>query len=81
MAAAGWLFFCSGLGMDPLSVFCSGLAALLGVKLGTGFLIVNAVVLLVLIFWDRKKIGLGTVAVAAGVGPIINAFLLISFLP
>ena len=79
MAAAGWLFFCSGLGMDPLSVFCSGLAALLGVKLGTGFLIVNAVVLLVLIFWDRKKIGLGTVAVAAGVGPIINAFL--EFIP
>ena len=79
MAAAGWLFSCSGLGLDPLSVFCSGLAALLGVKLGTGFLIVNATVLLVLTFLDRKKIGIGTVAVAVGVGPIINAFL--EFIP
>lgn len=75
MALAGALFSCSGIGMDPLSVLYSGIAAVLHIRLGTSALLTGAVILVLLIFRDRKRIGAGTVAVALAIGPLLNLFL------
>ncbi|HIT08692.1 MAG TPA: hypothetical protein IAB55_06370, partial [Candidatus Merdivicinus faecavium] len=75
MALAGALFSCSGIGMDPLSVLYGGIASVLRIRLGTSALLTGAVVLALLIFRDRKRIGAGTVAVALAIGPLLNLFL------
>lgn len=75
LSLGGMFFSCSGIGMDPLSVFYSGVANVLHVRLGTGTLIVGVVLLAILLFWDRKRIGIGTVAVVAFIGPLINVLL------
>ena len=75
MALAGLFFSCSGIGMDPLSVLDGGVSAVLRVRLGRAALLVGAVILLLLLFWDRKRIGAGTVAVVVGIGPLLNLFL------
>ena len=75
MALAGLFFSCSEIGMDPLSVFYSGVSAVLRIRLGSAALLVGAAILLILFFWDRKRIGVGTVAVVVGIGPLLNLFL------
>ncbi len=75
LALAGLFFFCSGIGMDPISVLYSGVAALLGVRLGTADVLIGAVMLTLIFFLDKKRIGIGTVAVVVGIGPLINLFL------
>ena len=72
---AGLLFYRSSIGMDPLSVLYTGVSEVLHIRLGTTEILVGAVVLLALLFLDRKRIGLGTVAVVAGIGPLLNLFL------
>ncbi len=75
MALAGLFFSCSAIGMDPLSVFYSGVSAVLHIRLGSAAFLVGCVILLILLFWDRAKIGIGTVAVVLGIGPLLNLFL------
>lgn len=75
LALGGLFFSCSGLGMDPLSVFYSGVAATLKIRLGSAALLVSVVVLLFLLALDRKRIGFSTVAVSAGLGPLLNLLL------
>ena len=61
-------FFKSAIfGVDPFQALMSGLDALIPIQYGTLYVIVNAVLLLFSIVFDRKKIGLGT---------LINLFLL-----
>ena len=61
-------FFKSAIfGVDPFQALMSGLDALIPFQYGTLYVIVNAVLLLFSIVFDRKKIGLGT---------LINLFLL-----
>lgn len=74
-SAAGLFLFCSHLGMDPLSVFYSGVCTIFHIQLGTAALIVGIVVLILLLFLDRSRISVGTVAVALGIGPLINLLL------
>lgn len=54
-------------GVDPFQSLMSGLDALIPIKYGTLYVIVNAVLLLFSVVFDRKRIGLGT---------LINLFLL-----
>lgn len=60
------LFSHSGCGFDPFQVFCHGVWMYLSshvfrVSFGTFYSILNAILLLIIFFWNRKKIGLGTV--------------------
>ncbi len=54
-------------GVDPFQALMSGLDALIPIRYGTLYVIVNAVLLLFSLVFDRKRIGLGT---------LINLFLL-----
>ena len=47
-------------GVDPFQAFMSGLDALIPIRYGTLYVIVNAVLLLFSIVFDRSRIGLGT---------------------
>lgn len=61
-------FFKSAIfGVDPFQAFMSGLDALVPIRYGTLYVIVNAVLLLFSLIFDKTRIGLGT---------IINLFLL-----
>lgn len=75
LALGGLFFSCSGIGMDPLSVFYSGVAETLKIRLGTAALLVSGVVLVFLLIFCRKRIGIGTVAVSLGIGPLLNLLL------
>lgn len=60
------LFSHSGCGFDPFQVFCHGVWMFLSehlfkVTFGTFYTILNAILLVIIFFWNRKKIGLGTV--------------------
>lgn len=74
--AMGDLFFsCSGIGMDPVLVFYSGVADTLKIRLGTATLLVSVLLLVILSFLCRSKIGIGTAAVSLGLGPLVNVYL------
>ena len=61
-------FFKSAIfGVDPFQALMSGLDALIPIPYGTLYVIVNAVLLMFSLVFDRKRIGLGT---------LINLFLL-----
>ncbi|MDD6351074.1 MAG: hypothetical protein PUG16_01580 [Lachnospiraceae bacterium] len=65
------LFSYSHMGLDPFQVFAHGtwnaLTRALPLDFGTYYAILNAILLVIIFFWNRKKIGLGT---------IINLFLI-----
>jgi uncharacterized membrane protein YczE len=61
------MFQFSDFGMDPFQVFAHGLWGLTRVGYGSFYMILNCIMLAVVLFVDRRKIGLGTV---------INVFLL-----
>ena len=62
------LFRMSVFGVDPFQAFMSGIDAVTpGVSFGTLYVIINVILLLVALIFDRSKIGLGTV---------VNIFLL-----
>lgn len=63
---AGIFDFCQ-MGMDPFQVFAHGVWNLTSMGFGTFYVIVNVIMLIAVLIFDRKKIGLGTV---------INIFLL-----
>lgn len=75
LTLGGLFFSCSGIGMDPLSVFYSGVAAALKIRLGTAALLVSIVVLICVWIFCRKRIGIGTIAVSLGIGPLLNLLL------
>lgn len=58
------LFSHSGMGVDPFQVFAQSLGrhakAGLGLDYGTFYMILNLVMLAGIFFWNRRKIGLGT---------------------
>ncbi len=61
-------FFKSAIfGVDPFQALMSGLDAVIPIRYGTLYVIVNAVLLIFSLVFDRKRIGLGT---------LINLFLL-----
>lgn len=61
------MFKFSAFGLDPFQVFAHGVARHVPFGFGTLYLIVNAIMLVVIFFLDKTKIGLGT---------LINLFLL-----
>ncbi len=61
------MFKFAALGVDPFQSLMSGLDAVIPIRFGTLYVIVNAVLLLFALLFDRKKIGIAT---------FINLFLL-----
>ncbi|MEE8885316.1 MAG: hypothetical protein SOI56_01955 [Eubacteriales bacterium] len=60
------LFSHSSCGFDPFQVFCHGLwnfvsAHIIDISFGTFYAILNGILLIIIFFWNRHKIGLGTV--------------------
>lgn len=62
------MFSFSNLGLDPFQVFAHGTWHLTSLGFGTYYAILNLILLLIIFFVDRKKIGLGTVINLFGVG-------------
>ena len=54
------MFSYSEMGLDPFQVFAHGTWKLTSLDFGTYYVILNAVLLVVIFFADKKKIGLGT---------------------
>ncbi len=61
------MFKFAALGVDPFQSLMSGLDAVIPIRFGTLYVIVNAILLLFALIFDRKKIGIAT---------FINLFLL-----
>lgn len=71
------LFSHSGMGVDPFQVFAQSLGARVeewtGLDYGTFYMILNLLMLVGIFFWNRRKIGLGTVMNIFLVGYIASA--------
>lgn len=61
------MFDFTAFGMDPFQVFAHGVWNKTPLGFGTLYIIINAILLVIDFFWDKKKLGLGT---------LINLFLL-----
>ncbi len=75
----GALFILSGLGGDSVTIFNQGVSRTFGIDVGLAIFLFNFVLFLVLIFVNRKKIGLGTFVMAFAIGPLTSLFLQIPF--
>lgn len=64
------MFRTAALGVDPFQSLMSGLNSLIPISFGTLYVIVNAVLLLFSVVFDRRKIGLATVINLALLGYI-----------
>lgn len=68
-------------GSDAVLVFQQGVANTFNLELGVSITIINVVLLLVLIFVNKKMINLGTVVVVVIAGPWVSLLLNLGFLP
>lgn len=68
------LFVKAGLGLDPLSLFQAGLGNVFHISLGAASISIMLVVLVILLFIDRRRVGLGTILNSLLVGTSINLF-------
>lgn len=74
------LYLNAGIGADPLTVFTSGMANTTGLSVGKASLSIMAVLICLIFFLDRKRIGLGTVLNAGIIGVFVDIFLNMDFL-
>ena len=79
LAVLGMGFFLSflmlcGLGTDPCSFMNKAISLRIGMLFGTWQLIMNLVMLLIVIFWDRSSLGFGTVFNMVLVGYYVDFF-------
>ena len=68
------LFVTAVLGLDPLSLFQAGLGNVFHISLGAASISIMLVVLVILLFIDRRRVGLGTILNSLLVGTSINLF-------
>ena len=64
----------AGFGLDPLSIFQSGLSNVFHISLGLASQLLMLSILLVLLFLDRSRIGLVTILNSVLVGAFVNWF-------
>ena len=79
LAVLGMGFFLSflmmcGLGTDPCSFMNKAVSLRIGMLFGTWQLIINAVMLVIVLFWDRSSLGFGTVFNMVLVGYYVDFF-------
>ncbi len=76
------LFLRTNIGSDPFTLFTQGLSFLLNTTPGRANMVILICTTIIIILVDRKRIKLGTVICAFGVGPIIDFCLWIaSYIP
>lgn len=68
-----FLMLC-GLGTDPCSFMNKAVSLRIGMLFGTWQLIINAVMLVIVLFWDRSSLGFGTVFNMVLVGYYVDFF-------
>ena len=66
----------SGVGSDTNTSFQQGLGRMLGLQTGTVTLIFNCTVLAIFIFANRSLVGLGSLVIGFGLGPLLNLYLI-----
>lgn len=66
------LIVVSGLGADAISTLVLGLLQHIPLRFGTISLLFNAIVLLIIFFYDRSMVGIGSVINGFGVGLCLN---------
>lgn len=64
----------TGLGSDVTTSFEQGLGRLVGLGTGTVNLLFNSLVLIIFCFADRSVVGIGSILVGFGLGPLMNLF-------
>ncbi|GIP61082.1 YitT family protein [Paenibacillus sp. FSL W8-0186] len=69
------MYLKSGLGVDSFTVFCEGLSKTLGVSIGSALQIFLMLLVLVVFFIDRSRLGIGTIMHALLVGFFIDLLL------
>ena len=79
LAVLGMGFFLSflmlcGLGTDPCSFMNKSISLKIGMLFGTWQLIINVVMLVIVIFWDRSNLGFGTIFNMVLVGYYVDFF-------
>ena len=79
IAVFGMGFFLSflmlcGLGTDPCSFMNKAISVRIGMLFGTWQLIINAVLLIIVIIWDRSSLGFGTIFNMVLVGYYVDFF-------
>lgn len=68
------VFYAAEMGSSPMATFCDGVHTIFGISYGLANMLVNALLLVVLFFLDRKYINIGTVLCVFAIGPFINLF-------
>ena len=79
IAVLGMGFFLSflmlcGLGTDPCSFMNKAISVRIGMMFGTWQLIINAVMLVIVVLWDRSSLGFGTIFNMVLVGYYVDFF-------
>lgn len=64
----------AGLGSDVTTSFEQGLGRMIGLEAGTVNLLFNTLVLIIFCFADRSLVGIGSLLVGFGLGPLMNLF-------
>lgn len=76
------LFLKTSIGSDPFTLFTQGLSFILNTTPGRANMVILICTTLIIVLFDRKRIKIGTVICAFGVGPIIDMCLwIVSYLP
>jgi uncharacterized membrane protein YczE len=62
----------AGLGNDTIGVFAHGLSIQTGLTIGNGSQMINLVALFIVLLFDRKRVGIGTIVSAISIGLILD---------
>jgi uncharacterized membrane protein YczE len=65
----------TAIGSDPVTVFLEGLNKTFGISIGTATTIYMATFLLILLIFDRSKLGIGTIIHTLGFGYLCDAWI------
>lgn len=69
------MYIMTGIGVDPVSVFVEGLSKQLGVSFGMSQSIINFTLVIFILIFFRKYIGLTTICAMICLGPFFDLFL------
>lgn len=69
---AGNLYIISGLGGDPIIAYSTGLNNVWELGIGLYMIMLHMLCAIILLFINRKKVGIGTIIAMFGVGPAIE---------
>lgn len=75
MSLGGAILVVANEGSDALMVYNQGFAKILNIKIGASIMISNILAFIAILFIDKKSVGLGTLAIAFILGPIVDFIL------